>query len=164
MAHLHRATVSWERGSQPFLDNRYSRAHRWGFDGGAEIAASSSPFVVPLPLSDPAAVDPEEAFVAALSSCHMLFFLSIAAKAGLLVDRYRDEAEGTMGRNAAGRDSVARVVLRPALWLSGPHEPSAEDIAALHHRAHDHCFIAQSVLTDVVIEPGPLRFDPADAA
>jgi organic hydroperoxide reductase OsmC/OhrA len=159
--HLHRATVTWERGSQPFLDNRYTRAHRWRFDGGAEVLASSSPFVVPLPLSDPAGVDPEEAFVATLSSCHMLFFLSFAAAAGLLVDRYRDEAAGTMGRNAAGREFVAHVVLRPALWLSGSRPPADDEIAHLHHRAHEHCFIAQSVLSEVVVEPGPARFDPA---
>ena len=158
MAHRHHAVVTWSRDGQAFLDNRYSRAHRWRFDGGAEVAASSSPLVVPLPFSEAAAVDPEEAFVAALSSCHMLFVLNFAATAGILVDRYEDAAEGVMGRNAAGRDYLARVILCPRLVIGGGTRPSPEDLDRLHHRAHEHCYIAQSVLTEVVLDPLPPEF------
>src|SRR6266446_4252444 len=98
----HTASVRWERGAQAFLDNRYSRLHRWSFDGGAEVPGSSSPHTVRAPLSDPAAVDPEEAFVASIASCHMLWFLSLAAQAGWVVDDYRDDATGLMARNAEG--------------------------------------------------------------
>src|SRR5512134_3144101 len=111
---VHQASVIWERAEgAKFVDNRYSRAHRWEFDGGAEVPASSSPHVVPVPLSDPAGVDPEEAFVASLSSCHMLWFLAIAAKRGFVVENYEDEAEGTMGTNDVGRTAMTRVILRP---------------------------------------------------
>jgi organic hydroperoxide reductase OsmC/OhrA len=156
MAHRHGATVLWTRGTQPFVDRRYSRAHVWRFDGGAEVPASSSPLVVPLPLSDAAAVDPEEAFVAALASCHMLFFLDFASRAGLLIDRYEDRAEGLMGRNAEGREWVERVTLRPSLVLPRGTTADPALLADLHHRSHEHCFIAQSVRSQVVLEPGPV--------
>src|SRR6188474_2242754 len=107
------ALITWERNGAAFIDNRYSRRHRWSFDGGVEVPASSSPHVVPLPLSVAAAVDPEEAFVAALASCHMLWFLSIAAKRGFVVESYRDEAVGVMAKNAAGKLSMTVVTLRP---------------------------------------------------
>ena len=115
MTHQYRASVVWERGAAAFTDNKYSRAHLWRFDGGLEVPASSSPAVVRLPYSRADAVDPEEAFVAALASCHMLFFLSLAAREGLVIDSYRDEAVGTMARNAKGKMFVARVALLRAL-------------------------------------------------
>jgi len=149
----HGVTVEWSRGDARFTDNRYSRAHTWAFDGGARVPGSSSPHVVPAPWSDPAAVDPEEAFVASLSSCHMLWFLSIAAQRGFRVDRYVDAATGTMGRNAAGKVAVTRVVLRPQVAFGGDVRPSRDDIAAMHHEAHEQCFIANSVLTEVSCEP-----------
>jgi organic hydroperoxide reductase OsmC/OhrA len=149
------ATVEWSRGAAAFTDKRYPRAHTWHFDGGAVVPGSSSPHSVPLPWSDPAAVDPEEAFVASVSSCHMLWFLSIAAQRGFRVDHYRDEAVGTMARNAEGRLAITRVTLRPAVAFSGSPQPAAADIAAMHHEAHDACFIANSVRSEVVCEPRP---------
>lgn len=151
----YRAEVLWERGDQDFRSGRYSRRHRLRFDGGAEVAGSSSPHVVPLPWSDPAAVDPEEAFVAALSSCHMLWFLSIAARQGYVVDQYRDAAIGEMRRNARGKIAMTRVVLRPAVRFAGERQPDRAALDALHHEAHAECFIANSVLTEVVCEPVP---------
>ena len=147
------AEVSWHRGSQPFVDNRYSRQHRWKFDGGIELPASSSPSLVPLPMSVEAAVDPEEAFVASLSSCHMLWFLSLAAKRGFCVDRYTDRAEGVMGKNPDGRIAILKVTLRPEVSFSGGFSPSATDHELLHREANEQCFIASSVKTEVVHEP-----------
>lgn len=150
--HEYRATVRWLRGeAERFTDNRYSRGHEWRFDGGTTVPASASPLVVPLPFSVAQAVDPEEAFVAALSSCHMLFFLAHAAKRGWVVDRYEDEARGTMGRNAAGRVAMLKVELRPRIAWSGDKLPTADDIAALHERAHHDCYIANSVNCEVVV-------------
>jgi organic hydroperoxide reductase OsmC/OhrA len=151
--HEYVATVAWQRGGAAFTDNKYSRAHEWRFDGGAVVPASSSPLVVAPPGSDPANVDPEEAFVAALSSCHMLFFLFHAAKRGFVVERYEDAASGTMGKNADGRVAMLKVVLRPQVTWGGAQRPSAADIEALHHRAHEDCYIANSVKTEVAIEP-----------
>ena len=148
-----RASIHWARGSAPFTDNRYSRGHSWRFDGGVEVPASSSPQVVRLPMSVEAAVDPEEALVAALSSCHMLFFLSLAAGRGWRVDEYRDDAAGVMGRNAAGRTAMVRVTLRPRATFSGEPLPSRADILGLHHKAHEECYIANSVTTEVRCEP-----------
>jgi organic hydroperoxide reductase OsmC/OhrA len=145
------AVVVWERGQAKFSNDRYSRAHRWRFDGGAEIAASSSPKVVPLPMSDPGAVDPEEAFVAALSSCHMLWFLSIAARRGFVVERYQDEAEGSMAKDERGKLAITRVALRPRVSYSG-RGPGEGEEATMHHEAHEACFIANSVRTEVVVE------------
>lgn len=147
------AEVAWERGTQDFLDNRYSRAHRLRFDGGIEVAGSSSPQVVPLPWSDEAAIDPEEAFVASLSACHMLWFLSLAARGRYTVDRYEDKAEGVMAKNAEGRMAMTVVTLRPAVWFSGERLPTRDELDALHHAAHDACFIANSVKTEVRCEP-----------
>jgi organic hydroperoxide reductase OsmC/OhrA len=149
----HTATVEWVRGDQPFTDNRYSRAHDWSFDGGAVVRGSSAPTSVPLPMSDPAAVDPEEAFVAALSSCHMLFFLAFAAKAGFIVDRYRDAAVGVLGRDESGKTSMTLVTLRPAVSFGG-ETPDAAALTDLHHRAHAACYIANSIRAEVRIEPG----------
>jgi organic hydroperoxide reductase OsmC/OhrA len=149
----HHAELVWERGEQPFLDHRYSRAHRLRFDGGLELRASSSPSVVPVPLSDATAVDPEELFVASLSSCHMLWFLSLAAQAGLRIDGYTDRAVGFMRRDASGRMSIERVVLRPRVSCSGETLPTREEMRRLHERAHEECFIARSVKTEVACEP-----------
>lgn len=149
----HRAEIVWSRDDQPFVDNRYSRRHLLRFDGGAEVVASSSPQVVPVPMSDPAAVDPEEAFVAALSSCHMLWFLSIAARGGFCVDRYVDAAEGRMSTNAQGKLAITEVRLRPAVTFSGASVPSDAQIAQMHEEAHEACFIANSVCSRVLCEP-----------
>jgi organic hydroperoxide reductase OsmC/OhrA len=150
--HEHTATIHWARGAAPFTDNRYSRAHSWRFDGGVEVPASSSPQVVRVPLSVEAAVDPEEALVASLSSCHMLWFLSLAQAGGWRVDDYLDEAVGVMGRNAAGKIAMLRVTLRPRVRFSGERRPTQPEIAQLHHRAHEECFIANSVTTAVRVE------------
>ncbi len=151
--HRYTATVSWSRGEQPFIDHRYSRRHLIRFDGGVQIPGSSSPQIVRVPMSDPAAVDPEEAFVAALSSCHMLSFLSIAAREKFCVDSYVDTAIGVMEKNAAGKLAVSVVTLRPQIACSGPNIPSHEQLLAMHHQAHEECFIANSVRTDVRCEP-----------
>ena len=148
------AGIRWNRGAaEKFTDNRYSRAHTLTFDGGAVVPASSSPSVVPLPLSDPKGVDPEEAFVASLASCHMLWFLSIAAKHGYTVDAYADDALGVMGKNAAGRLAMTSVTLRPLVTFSGGKLPDRTALDALHHEAHEECFIANSVRSEVVIAP-----------
>ena len=147
------AEIVWERGEQSFTDGHYSRRHRWRFDGGAEVSASASPQIVPLPMSDASAVDPEEAFVAALSSCHMLFFLSLAAARGWQVERYRDAATGTLAKDSEGMLVMTEVVLRPEVVFSGKAPPAAAELAALHHRAHEQCFIANSVKTLVRVEP-----------
>jgi organic hydroperoxide reductase OsmC/OhrA len=149
----HTASVSWSRGDARFTDNRYSRRHVWRFDGGVEVPASSSPHTVPLPWSDSQAVDPEEAFVAALSSCHMLWFLDLAARAGFCVDRYADSASGVMKKNEAGQLAMTSVVLHPAVEFSGARMPSREEVERLHHEAHEACFIANSVKTAVRVEP-----------
>jgi len=149
----HTATVRWDRGEARFVDSRYSRAHTWIFDGGITVPASSSPHTVRVPYTDLNAVDPEEAFVAALASCHMLWFLSIAAERGFRVDHYSDAAVGTMATNERGKLAITRVVLRPDAVFSGDRCPSDDDIAQMHHRAHDECFIANSVRTEVVCEP-----------
>lgn len=147
------ATVVWERGEgKSFTDNRYGRGHTWVFDGGVQLRASSSPHVVPR-YSDPAGIDPEEAFVASLSSCHMLTFLHLAAKAGFVIDRYEDVAEGIMEKNDAGRLWVARVTLRPRVTWGNGRAPERDEVERLHHLAHEECFIANSVRTDVRCEP-----------
>jgi len=147
------AGVHWSRGAARFTDNRYSREHRWRFDGGVEVPASSSPHSVPLPYSSAGAVDPEEAFVASIASCHMLWFLSIAAKRGYRVDAYDDDAEGFMEKDADGRMWVQRAVLRPRAAFSGERTPSDADIAAMHDEAHHECYIANSVRTVISVEP-----------
>jgi organic hydroperoxide reductase OsmC/OhrA len=149
----YKAVVKWSREGAVFTDNRYSRGHRWLFDGGVEVPASSSPRVVPLPMSVAAAVDPEEAFVASLSSCHMLWFLSIAAKRQFVVESYRDEAVGVMARNAAGKPAMTTVTLHPETQFAGDNRPTRAEIDSMHHEAHEQCFIASSVRTDVRCEP-----------
>lgn len=149
----HNAEVLWLRGEQNFTDNRYSRRHVLRFDGGVELPASSSPHVVPVPMSDESAVDPEELFVASLASCHMLWFLAVAGRGGFRVDRYRDAATGVMDKDAAGRLRISVVTLRPEVVFSGDRLPTAEAMDRLHHEAHERCFIANSVTTEVRCEP-----------
>ncbi|MDB6114965.1 MAG: h16 [Lacunisphaera sp.] len=146
------AEIRWSRGDQKFTDNRYRRAHTWKFDGGIVVPASSSAAVVPLPMSEAAAVDPEEAFVASLSSCHMLWFLSIAAKQGYVVDAYADDATGVMEKNAEGKLAMTVVTLRPLVTFSGEKLVDRVALDALHRDAHAQCFIANSVRTEVRIE------------
>ena len=147
------AEVLWLRNEGDFAGNRYSRRHLLRFDGGLEVPGSSSPHVVPLPMSDAAALDPEEAFVSSLSSCHMLWFLSIAAKRKFCVDRYFDAAEGVMEKNSEGKVAMTRVTLRPDVTFSGERPPTREELDRLHHEAHDACFIANSVKTEVRCAP-----------
>jgi organic hydroperoxide reductase OsmC/OhrA len=153
MAHLHTATIRWHIGDADFLGKRYSRAHTWTFDGGVVVPASSSPHVVAVPMSDASAVDPEEGFVAALSSCHMLWFLDIASRAGYMVERYEDAAAGHMGRNATGQLVVDVVTLRPRTRFAGTRVPDEAALAALHHEAHEACFLANSVRCEIRCEP-----------
>jgi organic hydroperoxide reductase OsmC/OhrA len=145
------ANVRWTRGDAKFTDSRYSRRHAWRFDGGAEVPGSSSPHSVPVPYSDPEAVDPEEALVAALSSCHMLFFLSIAAKRGHRIDEYDDDAEGFLEKDVDGRMSVTRIVLHPRIAFSGDAPPSSAEIDAMHDEAHHACYIANSIKAAIEI-------------
>jgi len=157
----HCAKIYWVRGdNERFIDNKYSRGHYWDFDGGITVPASSSPHVVPLPFSVEQSVDPEEAFVASLSSCHMLFFLSIAAKKKFIVDEYVDRAEGfmasdNMGNNTGnntGKIYMKKIILRPDVVFSGNRKPSHEEIKEIHYLSHEECFIANSVKTDISIE------------
>ena len=151
--HLYKATVSWRRGDGEFAKGRYSRGHSWRFDGGIEVPASASPQVVPKPYVVEAAVDPEEAFVASLASCHLLSFLWLAAKAGFVVDAYADDAVGVLAPKEGGRMWVSTVTLRPRVRFAPGAAPDAAAFADLHHRAHEECFIASSVRTDVRCEP-----------
>jgi organic hydroperoxide reductase OsmC/OhrA len=148
----HTATVRWAASpGEDYAKGQYSRAHSWTFDGGAVVAGSASPHIVPAPWSDASAVDPEEAFVASLSSCHMLFFLDFARRAGVVVTSYEDAAEGVMEKGADGRMRISRVTLRPRIVFAEVPDPAALD--ALHHKAHEACFIANSVTSEVVVEP-----------
>jgi len=151
--HEYTAQITWSRDSQPFVDNRYSRRHLIRFDGGIELRASSSPHVVKIPFSDPEAVDPEELLVASLSSCHMLSFLYLAAGQKFCVDHYSDNASGIMGKGPSGKSFVAVVTLRPDVRFSGDRVPTRSDVERLHHLAHEECFIANSVRTEVLCEP-----------
>lgn len=147
------ATVTWRRDEgEAFVDNRYGRGHLWRFDGGIEVPASSAPSSVPLPLSRADAVDPEEALVAATSSCHMLFFLAFAAREKLCVDLYDDAATGTLARRDDGRIAMTEIRLRPRVVFSGQNRPDADLIARLHHEAHEACYIANSITAQVVVE------------
>lgn len=149
----HTAVVRWSRDGASFLDGRFSRAHTWTFDGGAIVPASASPHVVGRAFVDPAGVDPEEAFVASLSSCHLLTFVHMASKAGWLLDAYEDEASGLLGKAEDGKLSILRVRLRPRVVFGGDRRPDDAAVRELHHRAHDECFIARSVKCEVVVEP-----------
>ncbi len=147
------ATITWQDDGG-FPSGRYSRAHEMSFDGGAVVRGSSSPDVVPLPLSDPAGVDPEEALIASASACHMLWFLNLAQEAGLHVTSYRDEAEGRMERVARGKVAITRIALRPRILFAG-RRPDAAELATLHHEAHERCFIANSLRSEIVVEAPP---------
>jgi organic hydroperoxide reductase OsmC/OhrA len=147
----HKATISWKGTSPDFLKGKYSREHTWTFDGGVTVPASASPSVVPVPYSNPAHVDPEEAFVAAVSSCHMLAFLYVAYRQGFQVDSYHDEAVGVMGKNEKGVLWVSAVTLHPEITYSGDKLPTAADEEHLHHAAHEQCFIANSIKTEVTV-------------
>jgi organic hydroperoxide reductase OsmC/OhrA len=148
---IYSAIVRWERGGAPFTDLRYSRAHTWSFDGGLTLPASASPHSVRVPFSDPGGIDPEEAFVAALSSCHMLWFMSIAAGRGFVVDSYQDDAIGIMAKDEEGRLAMTEVTLRPVIRFSGSPRPDPGQIAEMHVAAHHECFIANSVRTIVTV-------------
>lgn len=150
----HKATITWTRTGPDFLKGRYSREHTWQFDGGLTVPASPSPSVVPTPWSNPAHVDPEEAFVASISSCHMLTFLFLASRQGFQVDRYQDDAVGVMTKNERGVPWVSAVTLHPRITYGGDRLPTPEDEARLHHLAHEQCFIANSIRTAVTVQGG----------
>ena len=151
----HKAIISWKRTSPEFLKGRYSREHNWTFDGGLTIPASPSPSVVPAPYSNPAHVDPEEAYVASISSCHMLTFLYVASRQGFQVDSYEDEAVGVMTKNERGTPWVSSVVLHPRIIYSGEKRPTPADEERLHHLAHEQCFIANSIKSEVTVRGIP---------
>ena len=151
----HKAKINWKGSnstSADFLKGKYSREHTWRFDGGATIAASPSPAVVPVPYSNPAHVDPEEAFVASIASCHMLSFLYVASKQGFVVQSYEDEAVGSMTKNERGVPWVNLVMLHPRIVYAGEKLPTPAEEEHLHHLAHEQCFIANSIKTEVVVE------------
>ncbi len=148
----HKALISWKLQGSEFLKGRYSREHTWTFDGGFTVPASPSPSVVPTPWSNPAHVDPEEAFVASIASCHMLTFLFLAGKTGFQIDSYIDDAAGVMTKNERGVPWISTVTLRPKIEWSGEKRPTSEEIAQLHHHAHEQCFIANSIKTEVKVE------------
>jgi organic hydroperoxide reductase OsmC/OhrA len=150
----HKATIRWTRTGEEFLKGKFPRAHTWTFDGGLDIPASSSPAAVPAPYSNPANVDPEEAFVASISSCHMMTYLWAAYRSGFVIDSYEDEAVGVLTKNEKGIPWVSVVTLHPQIAYSGEKIPTAEDIERLHHQAHDNCFIANSVKTEIKIAEG----------
>jgi organic hydroperoxide reductase OsmC/OhrA len=152
MTHAYKARIRWSRGEADFASGRYSRAHEWGFDEGVSVRASSSPFSVRLPYSAADAVDPEEALVAAASSCHMLFFLSFAQKAGFIIDTYEDEASGLMEEDSRGKVAITKITLRPRIAFTGERRPSEAELADLHHRSHEDCYIANSIRAEVVVE------------
>jgi organic hydroperoxide reductase OsmC/OhrA len=149
----HKATVRWKLEGGDFLKGRYSREHTWTFDGGLTVPASPSPGVVPAPWSNPAHVDPEEAYVAAISSCHMLTFLYVAMRQGIVVERYEDDAVGVMRKNEGGAIWISAVTLNPRIAYGGEKRPSADDANHLHHLAHEQCFIANSVKTEITVKP-----------
>lgn len=149
----HTALIVWLRtADEDFLASRYSRAHTWTFDGGVTVPASSSPAVVPLPYSDATCVDPEEAYVASIASCHMLWYLGLAAKRGFVVERYTDAATGVLARDATGKEWISTVTLSPEVRYGEGTSPSAAEEKALHHAAHEACFIANSVKTEVTVK------------
>ncbi|MCU0482298.1 MAG: OsmC family protein [Anaerolineae bacterium] len=146
-------TVLWKKKpDEVFIDNKYSRSHTWVFDGGIELAASSSPHIVPLPMSNEFAIDPEEAFIASISSCHMLWFLSIVAGKNYIVEHYEDNAEGILGKDEDGKLAMTKVTLKPKVVFDSKTAPSQEQIEELHHLAHAKCFIANSVKTQITIQ------------
>lgn len=151
----HRAFISWRQAGGDFLRGRFSREHTWRFDGGATVTATAAPAVVPPPLSNPAGVDPEEALVAAASSCHMLTFLWLASRQGFVIDSYDDEATGTMARNEKGIPWISAITLRPRIAYGGARRPTAEEEARLHEQAHEQCFITQSIKAEITVAAPP---------
>ena len=149
---LHTATVNWSRGDAIFTDGKYNRVHTIRFDGGATVMGSPAPAIVRPPLSDPAGVDPEEMLVASASACHMLFVLDFARRAGHIVDSYRDAAIGRMDKDDRGRMAIVEIVLKPVIGFSGDNEPDAAGIALLHYKAHEACFVANSLRCEVRVE------------
>lgn len=147
------ALIKWSCDTDSFAENKYSRAHSWTFDGGLTVAASSSPAIVPEPWSDAANVDPEEAFVASLSSCHMLWFLSITGSKGFVVKSYSDNAAGVMAKNASGKLAITQVTLNPKVLFDDAQSPSKAELSDLHKAAHSKCFIANSVNSNITINP-----------
>jgi organic hydroperoxide reductase OsmC/OhrA len=145
----HKVTLTWQRSDKPFEYQKYSRDHTWKFDGGHEMQATAAPAY----LGNPSLVDPEEAFVASISSCHMLTFLAIACKKKFVLDEYVDDAVGYMEKNAEGRLAITRVTLRQRLKFSGEKQPNPQEIEEMNHGAHEQCFIANSVKTEVKVEP-----------
>ncbi|MCI0405644.1 MAG: OsmC family protein [candidate division Zixibacteria bacterium] len=152
--HRYEAKISWSRNGAKFLNQQYSRGHEWSFDGGIKISASASPQAVRAPLSVAEAIDPEEALVAAASSCHMLFFLSRASKQGFVVDSYVDEPFGMVEKNPQGKFAVTHITLRPKIQFSGEKRPTGSELSALHHAAHEECYIANSLKSEVTVEAG----------
>jgi|SRR5262245_21292014 len=150
--HKYEASIRWKRNGAIFTDNRYSRGHEWSFDGGVKVPGSSSPSSVPVPYSVAEAVDPEEALVASAASCHMLWFLFITAKRGYVVESYVDNAIGIMEKNSEGKLAITRIILRPKVEFSVDGAPSAEELQSLHHMAHEECFIANSLKSEIVVE------------
>jgi organic hydroperoxide reductase OsmC/OhrA len=147
----HHARLEWTRNGAPFTYAEYPRNHAWRFEGGSTVAASAAPAFK----GDPALVDPEEAFVASIASCHMLTFLALACKAKFTVESYVDDAVGTLAKDDRGRQAITKVVLSPQIEFGADGAPDAETLADLHHRAHEMCFIANSVTTEIVVEPAP---------
>ena len=151
--HAYSATIAWTNDSpENFASNKYTRSHKWTFDGGVTVPASSSPLSVRLPYSIEAAVDPEEALVAAASSCHMLSFLYVAAKAGFVADSYTDNAVGEMTSSPEGKQWISRITLDPQIEWTGDKLPSKDDLRHLHHEAHELCYIANSIRSEIVIK------------
>lgn len=147
------AKISWKNGSpESFTKNQYTRGHMWSFDGGIEVPASSSPHSVRVPFSVEAAVDPEEALVASASSCHMLTFLWIAATKGFLIDSYEDNAVGEMTKGGDGKQWISKITLDPQIAWSGDKNPTSEEIAEMHHSAHEGCYIANSIKSEVMVK------------
>lgn len=149
----HQAIIRWSRTGPDFLKGQYSREHSWIFDGGLTVPASPSPSIVPAPWSNAAHIDPEEAFVASIASCHMLVFVWLASREGFIADRYEDEAVGVMTKNERGVPWVSAVTLRPRTEWSGAKVPTPADVERLHHHAHEQCFIANSVKTAITVQP-----------
>jgi organic hydroperoxide reductase OsmC/OhrA len=153
----YKAIIRWQRRNADFLNGKYSREHTWTFDGGLTVPASSSPAIVPTPFSNPAYVDPEETFVASVSSCHMLTFLYLAGKRGFQIDSYQDEAIGLMSKNEKGALWISLITLQPKISYSGEKSPTPADEEQIHHLAHEQCFIANSIKTEVrVVGGGPI--------
>ncbi len=159
----HRAVIRWKYSGTDFAKGKYSREHVWEFDGGISVAASPSPAVVPVPYSKPANVDPEEAFVAAISSCHMLTYLYVASRAGFFIESYTDEAVGVMTKNERGIPWVSKVTLHPRIEYGGTTSPTSDEERCLHHEAHEQCYIANSIKTEVVVESPSTGGDGIDS-